>query len=79
MPLFAVQRKINGKVFLKDEDRITADDWSDAEIQLMRGISSGQYDETCLLDGEIIYEEDISDDAMLDIMIDNNLIDKNRL
>lgn len=68
--IFTVRRKINGVTFLKDEDRIIADNWEAAEIILMQGIASGRYDETCVLDGEIVYEEEISDDAMLDIMID---------
>lgn len=73
MALFAVKREIDGKFFLKDEDRIIADTWEAAEIILMQGITSDRFDETCVLDGEIVYEEEISDDAMLDIMIDNKL------
>jgi hypothetical protein len=72
MALFAVKREIDAKFFLKDEDRISADNWEAAEIILMQGIASGRYDKTCVLDGEIVYEEEISDDATLDIMIDNN-------
>ena len=72
MALFAVKREIDGKFFLKDEDRIIADNWEAAEVILMQGIASGRFDETCVLDGEIVYEEEISDDTMLDIMIKNN-------
>lgn len=72
MALFAVKREIDGKFFLKDEDRIIADNWEAAEVTLMQGIASGRFDETCVLDGEIVYEEEISDDTMLDIMIKNN-------
>ena len=72
MALFAVKREIYGKFFLKDEDRIIADNWEAAEVTLMQGIASGRLDETCVLDGEIVYEEEISDDTMLDIMIKNN-------
>ena len=72
MALFEEKKKIEGKFFLKDEDRIIADNWEAAEIILMQVIASDRYNETCVLDGEIVYEEEISDDAMLDIMIENN-------
>lgn len=73
MALFAVKREINGKSFLKDEDRITADTWDEAVAKLIQGTLSGRYNDTCVLDGIIVYEEEISDDEMLDIMIDNKL------
>jgi hypothetical protein len=76
MALFAVKREINGKYFLKDEDRLTADSWEEAVAKLIQGTLSGRYDDTCVLDGIIIYEEYISDDEMLDIMIDNKLTEK---
>lgn len=37
MALFAVKREIDGKSFLKDEDRIIADNWEAAEIIIMQG------------------------------------------
>jgi len=76
MALFAVKREINGKFFLKDEDRLTADSWEEAIAKLLQGTLSGRYDDTCVLDGIIVYEEEISDDEMLDIMIDNKLTEK---
>lgn len=76
MALFAVKREIDGKSFLKDEDRLTADTWDEAVAKLIQGNLSGRYDDTCVLDGIIVYEEEISDDEMLDIMIDNNLTEK---
>ena len=76
MALFAVKREINGKSFLKDEDRLTADSWEEATAKVIQGTLSGRYDDTCVLDGIIVYEEDISDDEMLDIMIDNKLTEK---
>lgn len=76
MALFAVKREINGKSFLKDEDRITANTWEEAIAKLIQGTLSGRYDDTCVLDGIIVYEEEISDDEILDIMIDNKLTEK---
>ncbi|NDV77880.1 hypothetical protein [Dysgonomonas sp. 511] len=76
MKTFAVKREINGKLFLKDEDRITADTWDEAIAKLIRGTLSGRYDDSCVLDGIIVYEEEISNDDMLDIMINNNLTEK---
>lgn len=76
MALFAVKREINGKSFLKDEDRLTANSWEEAIAKLIQGTLSGRYDDTCVLDGIIVYEEEISDDEMLDIMIDNKLTEK---
>lgn len=76
MALFAVKREINGKSFLKDEDRIIANTWDEAVVKLIQGTLSGRYDDTCVLDGIIVYEEEISDDEMLDIMTDNKLTEK---
>lgn len=72
MALFAVKREINGRFFLKDEDRLTADTWEEAIAKIIQGILYGRYDNTCVLNGIIVYEEEISDDEILDIMIKIN-------
>lgn len=77
MKIFTVKRTINGKLFLKDEDRICARGWISAYIKLLIGITTGQFDPSCKIDGILIEEIPVSDDEMLDIMIDNKLIENN--
>ena len=66
---FAVERTINGKKFLKDEDYIEAESRDEADLKLMMGILSGRFDPTCNIIGLIIGEIEISTDEMLDTMI----------
>ena len=73
MKIFTVKRIINGKLFLKDEDRISANSWLFAHIKLLIGKIKGQFDSSCKIHGVLDEEIHISDDEMLDIMIDNNL------
>lgn len=73
MKIFTVKRTINGKLFLKDEDRICAKGWLSAYIKLLIGIITGRFDSSCKIDGMLIEEIPVSDDEMLDIMIDNKL------
>lgn len=68
MNVYSVKRKIDGLTFCKDEDRVSAETWADAETELFLGKASGRFDDTCYIDGEIIYEEWISDDSLLDII-----------
>lgn len=72
MKTFTVKREIEGKSFLKDEDRIVAHNWEEATSKLIHGILCGRYDNTCVLNGILVYEEEVPDDLMLDIMIKNN-------
>ena len=72
MALFTVIRKVDGKYFLKNEDRICAGGWLSAYINLWIGIIAGRFDSTCRDNGMLIQEITVSDDKLLDIMIDNN-------
>jgi len=51
---FEVRRIVDGVVFHRDEDRIIADSWYQAELMLLSGIESGKYDSSCVIYGEII-------------------------
>lgn len=73
MKIFTVKRIVNGKLFLKDEDRVSANNWLFAYIKLLIGIIKGRFNSSCKIHGVLDEEIHISDDEMLDIMIDNNL------
>lgn len=74
--IFTVQRFINGKSFYKDSDRIFASDWNEAEMKLQIGKKLGKYDSSCVIDGILDSEINVSDDFILDIMIHEGLTNK---
>lgn len=39
---------------------------------MSEGQMSGKYDESCVIDGELVYEEYVSEDFVLDVIISNN-------
>lgn len=51
---FEVRRIVDGVVFHRDEDRIIADSWHQAELMLLSGIASGRFDSSCVLYGEVV-------------------------
>jgi len=60
--IFTVKRKIGNKSYLKDEDRITANSWEEAERLVPDG---------CVINGQLIGEIPVTTDELLDIMIDH--------
>ena len=51
----------------RDEDRITAENWEEAEWILKH---SDRYDKTCYIYGELVSEEVVSDNELADMAID---------
>ncbi len=77
MPIYIITKKLvilGGTIetFSCDEERITASSWEDAESQLKtKGL-----DNTHEIQGELMSEGPISDDVILDLIIDNKLNNK---
>ena len=67
--IFTVRRKINGIAYLRDEDRLFASCWFTAYLKLLFGRMIGRFDSSCYIDGMLIEEGELTDDEMLDIMI----------
>ena len=67
--IFTVRRKINGIAYLTDEDRLFASGWFTAYIKLLLGRMMGRFDSSCYIDGVLIEEGELTDDEMLDLII----------
>ena len=65
--IFSVKRIINGKPFLRDEDRMIAGSWGEAESKLLLGIMAGRYDSTCSIEGILIEDIGVSDSFLEEI------------
>ena len=63
--IYTVKRIINDLHYLRDEDRIIAQSWEEAEEALVGGIASGRFDKSCSIDGRLVEEEEVSDDVMI--------------
>lgn len=72
MKTFSVKRVIDGKEFLRDEDRIIAENFEDAELMLHQGVENGHFDSSCEINGDVTEEIPVSDDELLDIIIYKN-------
>lgn len=59
---FTVKRMIGGKQYHRDEDRIHAESWAEAEYLLEFGRHYGMYDSTCEIVGILVEEVEVPDD-----------------
>lgn len=69
---FEVRRIVDGVVFHRDEDRIIADSWYQAELMLLSGIASGKYDSSCVIYGEIVQVIKIDQNELLRVLSNIN-------
>lgn len=65
--IFSVKRIINGKPYLRDEDRMIAGSWAEAEYLLEFGRRYGRYDSTCEIEGILIEDIGVSDSFLEEI------------
>ncbi|MBB4043832.1 hypothetical protein GGR06_001618 [Bacteroides reticulotermitis] len=65
--IFSVKRIINGKPYLRDEDRMIASSWDEAESKLTIGVTAGRYDSTCSIEGILIEDIGVSDSFLEEI------------
>lgn len=61
---FEVRRKIDGYTFMRDEDRIFANNWKEAELLLLQKYLAGAFDDSCVLAGIIVHEEELSENKI---------------
>lgn len=59
---FTVKRLIGNKQYLRDEDRIHAANWQEAECLLEFGRRYGRYDSTCEIGGILVEEIEVPDE-----------------